>query len=59
MEISVSVTLASDETFGHTADDGAGLVLEALGGDPATDSCHLSIQQAAVGLAGLAADTSE
>jgi hypothetical protein len=52
MRITVIVALDSDDNFAYTPDAGATQVLAALGGNPTTDYCMLSVQQAATGTAG-------
>jgi hypothetical protein len=43
MLITTMVQLGNGETFSHTADAAAQLVFDALGGDPTTDHCSVSI----------------
>ena len=52
MNISVTVTLDSDDNFAYTPDAGAAQVLAALGGNPTTDTCTLNVMQSAMGTAG-------
>lgn len=41
------------ETLGHTPEEAATLVLEALGGDPAKDTAYCTVTQAVAGMAGI------
>jgi hypothetical protein len=52
MEINVTVLLGDGDNLAYTADAAASQVLAALGGNPTTDVCYVSVSQASHGTAG-------
>ena len=52
MQVMVNVQLDEGEQFAQSAEEAAGAVLEAVGGDPDTDVCSVHLSTVTFGQAG-------